>query len=533
MPRAELARGTKRARAYARRLGGRVDSVRLVQSFYPPSICLLPLSLQDTELFYDAATLSWTWRFDAPLCAETLAEALGRALDAYPLFSARLVRLEDDAHGRRRLAISCCNQGALLSCISMPEGTPTPRDEWRAPNSVHPVRPKAWQGPPSLRSLAGDAHAPLLEARLVKYFDGCELAVKCSHGIGDGATLAGFVTHWARCFTKPGASDGHWPLMDRSVLDSLAARDGDTDGGGDDDVATPCRCQLRRLTPAAAAKSPCGCISPPWSAATMARMLLRVAVDPSLGFRDNTSVAAVCITFSKDRLALLKQLAASDTEVALPPAAAVAGAPVGCAEERGVSSFDVLLACLWRAVFSARKRRVLDGSGTPHLFFPINMRGRAAGISDAFVGNAVSNCCVYMDADALRQCSFGALVAAMRARKALAQREQTLRGELRHLEAATRRNSGGAAWALNPFDQGLLISDFRFPGACPYDARFGTAQPVWFTPAGDVDIKVPYIGAVLPPPPALGTGNLLVGVFLPADEVADVLAHVQRIAGPN
>ena len=517
MPCAALRGGAKRARAYARKLEcAVVNSVRLVharRAGAPPPTQLLPLSREDVELFYTAAPLSWTWSFAEPIDADGLFLALESALVQYPLLAGRLVSLAADEFGRRRVAVDCGNQGALLTVITC-SGVAPQRPCCATSGGVIAIAPTMSQGPRSLKALKNDAQAPLLDVTVIYYADGCcTLGVKSSHGLTDGASLAGFVAYWARCYSSPEAPPLHAPQLDRSALDELMRGEQE-----ENDEAAPGCCMVLN-TPRASLPmtSPSGSLVPAPSFVKLAKIVLRAATDPSLGFTDPTAVRGALFFFSREQLGRLK---------ARGDGAQSANAPRGC------SSFDAVTACLWHAVACARKRRgMLDAAARAapaRLFFPLNIRGRVA-LSDSYVGNAIVVACCTMDDEALRDGSFADIVAAVRSGKAAAQAPASIRAELRFLDAASKlRGSGTLSFAINPFANDLLISDFRFPAAPLLDSSFGSAKPTWFEPAVGDPIRVPYIGFLSLAPPD-SQACLMVGVHLPVDELLEVQRKVQQL----
>ena len=125
------------------------------------------------QLVFDAQPLSWTFFYDAVLDADLLEASLSRALVAYPLLAGRLVTLPNDTHGRRRVAVACGNEGALLTRLSLPSiELPARRG---AESGELPAWAQGWAGPPSLAKLRDDRSAPLLEVLLVRFASGCSL----------------------------------------------------------------------------------------------------------------------------------------------------------------------------------------------------------------------------------------------------------------------------------------------------------------------------------------------------------------------
>lgn len=343
-----------------------------------------------TQLVYDAAPLSWTFFYEAVLDADALEAALSRALVAYPLLAGRLVTLPDDAHGRRRVAVACGNEGALVTRLHLPSvALPSSRG---AQSGELPAWGQGWAGPPSLAQLRDDPSAPLLEVVLVTYARGCSLCVKSSHGITDGQSLSLFLACWSRAYAEPEAPLP-WPLMDR------AAQDEQSCAPDDEDAASACTC----VGAPRAAASPSGAIDDRLSAATLARLGCRAVVDPSMGFHLSRAVVGACFHFTAAQLARIK-CAAGACDVA-PPAEAAAGedGTVGVAVN-APSTFDALTALLWRSVALSRKHRgMLDRGGLdvspPRLFFPANVRSRLEPpLPSHFVGNATMGIIVQVDA---------------------------------------------------------------------------------------------------------------------------------------
>ena len=344
-----------------------------------------------TQLVFDAAPLSWTFFYEAVLDADALEVALSRALVSYPLLAGRLVSLPRDAHGRRRVAVACGNEGALFTRLNLPNiELPSSRG---AQSGELPAWGKGWAGPPSLAELLDDRAAPLLEVLLVMLDRGCSLCIKSSHGITDGQSLALFLACWSRSFVDA-ELPLPWPLMERTAQDEQGRAEGDDDGQS----AASCACGASR-----AAASPSGVIEDLLPAATLARLAMRAVVDPSMGFHpDSRAVVGACFHLTDAQLARIKR-AAADYEVA-PPAEAAA-------EERGAfglaatapSTFVAVSALLWRSLALARKHRgMLDYAylAPPRLFFPANVRSRLEPpLPSHFVGNATMGILAQLDSE--------------------------------------------------------------------------------------------------------------------------------------
>ena len=339
---------------------------------------------------FDAQPLSWTFFYEAVLDAAGLEAALSRALDAYPLLAGRLVTLPNDAHGRRRVAVACNNDGALLTRLNVPSIEPPTRRG--AQSGELPAWGQGWAGPPSLAKLRDNRSAPLLEVLLVTYASGCSLCVKSSHGITDGQSLALFLACWSRSYADPEAPLP-WPLMER------AAQDEQSRAGEDDDAQASCFC----VGAPHAAASPSGAIEDRLPAATLTRLGCRAVMDPSMGFHPNSrAVVGACFHFSDAQVARIK-CAAAVCDVAAPAEASALDAGTVGAAATTPSTFDALTALLWRTVALARKPRgMLDvaHSAPPRLFFPANVRSRMAPpLPSHFVGNATMGILVQLDSD--------------------------------------------------------------------------------------------------------------------------------------
>jgi hypothetical protein len=304
------------------------------------------------------------------------------------------VRLPRDAHGRRRVAVACDNQGALFSRVRAPAGVPLPRRRGETPGQLPPWA-AGWAGPPSLAALLDDPHAPLLEAVLVNYAEGgCSLTVKTTHGLADGQSLAMFVACWSRCFAQPNAPQP-WPLLDRGVQDEhMTVGDGDAAAAALDSAAAAAGCGCA-AAPRSAAMSPSGVIKDVLSPGALAKLGVRAVFDPSMGFHLHTrAVVGACFHISSAQLASIKLAASSKArrDAGLVPAEAVCDAPPDSTKLLEPSTFDALTALLWRSVFRAKQRRgLLDRShaAPPSLFFPANIRARLEPpLPPSFVGNA-------------------------------------------------------------------------------------------------------------------------------------------------
>ena len=409
------------------------------------------------QLVYDAPPLSWTFFYDAELDGEALKGALSRALVSYPILAGRVVTLADDAHGRRCLAVACDNQGALLTRLKLPN-VELPRCRGVQSGEL-PAWGKGWAGPPSLAKLQDDQTAPLLEVMLVSYAQGCSLCVKSSHGITDGQSLAMFLTCWSRSYDDA-QSHMPWPLLERTAQDEQGRVSGNGEGE-QSTAAKACSC----LGAPRAVASPSGAIEDLLPATTLARLAMRAAFDPSMGFQAASprAVVGACFHFTAVQLAQIKRAAAAE-------AAADAGSPLG------PSTFDALVALLWRSVALARKRRgAMDRAHLlpPRLFFPANVRGRMEPpLPNHFVGNATmgilvqlnSETCVYVVTFAycacvhtrLRRMRTGGLRAAavaVQKHKSAAVTAASIAQQLAYLDAETRRGRK-KRWSVNPFDGG-------------------------------------------------------------------------------
>jgi hypothetical protein len=344
-----------------------------------------------TQLVFDAAPLSWTFFYETVLDADGLEAALSRALVAYPLLAGRLVTLPVDAHGRRRVAVACGNEGALMTRLHLPSvELPSRRG---AQSGELPAWGQGWAGPPSLAQLRDDPSAPLLEVVRVNFARGCSLCIKSSHGLTDGQSLALFLACWSRCYADPEAPLP-WPLMER------AAQDMQSSVAEDEGAAPACTC----VGAPRAAASPSGAIEDRLPAATLARLGCRAVVDPSMGFHlHSRAVVGACFHFTAAQLARIK-CAAAACDVAPPAeAAAVDDGTLGVAVN-APSTFDALTALLWRSLALARKHRgMMDRGGLdatpPRLFFPANVRSRLQPpLPSHFVGNATMGIVVQLDA---------------------------------------------------------------------------------------------------------------------------------------
>ena len=343
------------------------------------------------QLVYDAPPLSWTFFYDTVLNSDELGAALSRALVSYPVLAGRVVTLADDAHGRRRLAVACDNQGALLTRLNLPSVV-LPRCRGVQSGEL-PAWGKGWAGPPSLAKLQGDRAAPLLEVMLVCYARGSSLCVKSSHGITDGQSLAMFLACWSRTYADA-QSPMPWPLLERTSQDEQGNAQGDGDA---EQFKAECAC----VGAPRAVASPSGAIEDLLPAATLARLALRAAFDPSMGFQASSrAVVGACFHFTAAQLAHIKR-AASACDAAPP---AEAAAEEGSQVVRSApSTFDALVALLWRSLALARRHRgVLDRAHLlpPRLFFPANVRGRMEPpLPNHFVGNATMGVLVQLDTE--------------------------------------------------------------------------------------------------------------------------------------
>ena len=355
------------------------------------------------QLVYDAPPLSWTFFYEAVLDADALEAALSRALVSYPVLAGRLVTLADDAQGRRRLAVACENQGALLTRLKLPS-IELPRSRGMQSGELS-AWGRGWAGPPSLAKLQDDRAAPLLEVMLVSYARGCSLCMKSSHGITDGQSLALFLACWSRTYADA-QSPMPWPLLERTAQDEQGRLTADGDGN---EHCAACSC----VGAPRAVASPSGAIEDLLPAATLARLAMRAVVDPAMGFHaDSRAVVGACFHFTAAQLAHIKHAAAGYD--AAPPAEGAAeegSSAVGHTQEEAKhaqsatapSTFDALVALLWRSVTLVRKRRgALDRAHLlpPRLFFPANVRGRMVPpLPNHFVGNATMGVLVQLDSE--------------------------------------------------------------------------------------------------------------------------------------
>ena len=507
------------------------------------------------QLVYEAPPLSWTFFYDAVLDADALEAALSRALESYPVLAGRVVTMANDAHGRCRLAVACDNQGALLTRLNLPS-VELPRSRGVQSGEL-PAWGKGWAGPPSLAKLQNDRAAPLLEVMLVSYARGCSLCIKSSHGITDGQSLALFLACWSRTYADA-QSPMPWPLLERTAQDEQGHLTGDGESG---QYEAACSCV--RAPRSEVASSPSGAIEDLLPAGTLARLAMRAVVDPSMGFHAGSqAVVGACFHFTAAQLAHIKCAAAAYD--AAPPAEAAAeeGSSAVGHEQKDArdaqsatapTTFDALVALLWRSVTLARKRRgALDRAHLlpPRLFFPANVRGRMAPpLPNHFVGNATMGILVQLDSETCAQSACFALwpcaharlcrmrtgglctvAAAVQRHKSAAVTAASIAQQLAYLDAETRRGRK-KRWTVNPFDNGVLLSDWRFPDAPLYDAAtFGKAAPFWFEPALDVAMRFPYVGCLLQSPPGSPAPGIAVLINLPADEVSAVMQSLADAA---
>ena len=129
-----------------------------------------------------------------------------------------------------------------------------------------------------------------------------------------------------------------------------------------------------------------------------------------------------------------------------------------------------------------------------------------------------------------------AAAAAVQRHKSAAVTAASVAQQLAYLDAETRRGRK-KRWSVNPFDGGVLLSDWRFPDAPLYDvATFGEAAPFWFEPGLDVAMRFPYVGCLLQSPPGSSTPGIeaargiVVLINLPVDEVSAVMQSLADAA---